>query len=219
MPGFPNPLLFFFYFIDNTSHKFWDQSPSPHYQCCLQVSETVSWHKLRCCYSANILQHWVGGGAWFISAWWSIPEFPEIFPGIELVWIIYVRYCRFKYFPGATFKELLHYIDATLEEGNFEVAVIHVGINDLMNSNNSVDKLLKNIYNMAEKCKNNCIKNVFILDIVKNNRIIDFITQEVNRRIYDDCQKETTVLLSMIVSVVTMSSKMVFIYWIVVNKV
>ena len=130
-----------------------------------------------------------------------------------------MRYCRFKYFPGATFKELLHYIDATLEEGNFEVAVMHVGINDLINSNNSVDKLLKNIYSMAQKCKNNGIKNVFILDIVKNNRIIDFITQEVNRRIYDDCQKETTVLLSMIVSVVTMSSKMVFIYWIVVNKV
>ena len=26
-------------------------------QCCLQVSETVSWLKLQCCYSANILQH------------------------------------------------------------------------------------------------------------------------------------------------------------------
>ena len=26
-------------------------------QCCLRVSETVSWHKLWCCYSANILQH------------------------------------------------------------------------------------------------------------------------------------------------------------------
>ena len=35
--------------------------PSPYYQCCLQVSETFSWHKLRCCCSANILQHWVGG--------------------------------------------------------------------------------------------------------------------------------------------------------------
>ena len=45
----------------NTSHKFWDQSPSPHYQCCLQVSETVSWYKLRCFYSSNMLQHWVGG--------------------------------------------------------------------------------------------------------------------------------------------------------------
>ena len=75
---------------------------------------------------------------------------------------------RFKYFPGATSKELLHYIDATLEESNFEVAVIHVGVNDLMNSNNSVDKLLKNIYSMAEKCKNNGVKKVFISGIVKN---------------------------------------------------
>ena len=126
---------------------------------------------------------------------------------------------RFKYFPAATSKELLHYIDVTLEESNFEVAVIHVGVNDLMNSNNSVDKLLKNIYSMAEKYKKNGVKKIFIRGIVKNNQINDFITQEVNRRIYDDCQKETTVLLSMMVSVVTFSSKMVFIYWIVVNKV
>ena len=68
--------------------------------------------------------------------------------------------------------------------------MIHVGVNDLMNSNNSVDKLLKNVYSMAEKCKNNGVKMVFISSIVKNNRINDFITQEVSRRIYDDCQKE-----------------------------
>ena len=91
---------------------------------------------------------------------------------------------RFKYFSGATSKELLHYIDATLEESNFEVAVIHVGVKDLMNSNNSVEKLLKNIYGMAEKCKSIGVKKVFILGIVKNNRINDFIIQEVNRKIY-----------------------------------
>ena len=43
----------------NTPHKFWDQSPSSHFQYCLQVSETVTWHRLWCCYSANILQDWV----------------------------------------------------------------------------------------------------------------------------------------------------------------
>ena len=32
------------------------------------------------------------GGTWFISAKWTIPEFLEIVPGIELVLIIYVRY-------------------------------------------------------------------------------------------------------------------------------
>ena len=82
---------------------------------------------------------------------------------------------RFKYFSGATSKELLHYIDATLEESNFEVAVIHVGVNDLMNSNDSVDKLLKDIYSMGEKCKSSGVKKVFISGIVKNNRINDLV--------------------------------------------
>ena len=45
----------------NTSHKFCDQFPSLHYQCYFQVSETVSWHKLWCSYTSNILQHWVRG--------------------------------------------------------------------------------------------------------------------------------------------------------------
>ena len=36
----------------------------------------------------------VGGRVWFISAKWTIPEFHEIFTGIDLDLIIYVRYCR-----------------------------------------------------------------------------------------------------------------------------
>ena len=43
--------------FNNTSYEF----SSPHDQCHLQVSGTVSWHKLRCCYSDNMLQRWVGG--------------------------------------------------------------------------------------------------------------------------------------------------------------
>ena len=79
---------------------------------------------------------------------------------------------RFKYFPGATSKELLHYIDVTLEENNFEVTVIHVRVNDLLNSNNSVDKLLKNIYSIAEKCKSSGVKNVFISAMVKTTELM-----------------------------------------------
>ena len=64
----------------NTLHKFWDQSPFPHYQCCLQVSYKYQRQCLGtsfrvatrpiCC---NIEQ---GEGVWFISAKWTIPEFP-----------------------------------------------------------------------------------------------------------------------------------------------
>ena len=79
---------------------------------------------------------------------------------------------RFKYFPGATSKELLHYIDVTLEENNFEVTVIHVRVNDLLNSNNSVDKLLKKIYSITEKCKSSGVKNVFISAMVKTTELM-----------------------------------------------
>ena len=59
-----------------------------------------------------------------------------------------------------------------------------------MKSNNSVDKQSKNICSMAEKCKSSGVKKVFISGIVKNNQINDFIIHEVNRKIYNDCQKE-----------------------------
>ena len=39
---------------------------------------------------------------------------------------------RFKHFPGALPKDLLHYIDPTLEEQNFEAAIIHIGVNYIL---------------------------------------------------------------------------------------
>ena len=39
-------------------------------------------------------------GAWFISAKWTIPEFQEIFPGIDFVSIMYVKYWGFWIYPG-----------------------------------------------------------------------------------------------------------------------
>ena len=67
-----------FFFFDNTSLNFWDQSPSPHYQCCLQVSGRLSWRR-----------------DWFISKQWDILEFQGIFSWIDLVLIIYVKYCKY----------------------------------------------------------------------------------------------------------------------------
>ena len=44
---------------------------------------------------------------------------------------------RFKHFPGAWPKDLLHYIDPTLEEQNFEAAITHIGINDILYDSSS----------------------------------------------------------------------------------
>lgn len=39
-----------------------------------------------------------------------------------------------KGFPGATSKELAHYVLLILQDNKFVTAVIHVGINDLLNN-------------------------------------------------------------------------------------
>ena len=56
-----------------------ETNPLPCYRCCLQVSETVSWHKLRvlllCQYAATLSN---------ISVKWTSPEFPKNFLGIDL---------------------------------------------------------------------------------------------------------------------------------------
>ena len=58
---------------------------------------------------------------------------------------------RVKYFPGETSKDLLHYLNTTLQ--NFFVRVIHLGINDIVNNKNSLNAghVLQSIENIALK--------------------------------------------------------------------
>ena len=46
-------------------------------------------------------------------------------------------YAKMKSFPGATSKELLHYMDPTLKDGIYNTAIIDVGVNDLLNNKNT----------------------------------------------------------------------------------
>ena len=46
-------------------------------------------------------------------------------------------YAKMKSFPGATSKELLHYMDPTLKDGIYNTAIMHVGVNDLLNNKNT----------------------------------------------------------------------------------
>ena len=48
-----------------------------------------------------------------------------------------IKRARFKHFPGASSKDLLHYTDLTLEEQNFEAAIIHTGVNYILYDSSS----------------------------------------------------------------------------------
>ena len=56
-------------------------------------------------------------------------------------------YAQLKSFPGGTSKELLYYVEPTLKNKKFDDALLHVGVNDLLNdeSQDSVQNLMDNL--------------------------------------------------------------------------
>ena len=79
---------------------------------------------------------------------------------------------RIRYFPGATSENLLHYIDTTLQDNSFEVAVIHIGINDIVNNKNSLntDHILQNIKDTAQKCMRYGVQKALITGLLTTSR-------------------------------------------------
>ena len=52
-------------------------------------------------------------------------------------------YAKIRTFPGTTSKEFPHYVTPTLEEGDFDIAILHFGVNDTLQNRNrseAVDK-------------------------------------------------------------------------------
>ena len=94
-------------------------------------------------------------------------------------------WARFKHFPGALSKDFLHYIEPTLEEQNFEAAIIHIGINDIIydSSSQQTNLLPQNIKEIGKKRIRYKVKYVFISSLTFNIRISDKLLNEVNKMI------------------------------------
>ena len=77
-------------------------------------------------------------------------------------------YAKFKTLPGAGSKEMLHYVNPTLESGNFDSAVLHFGVNDLLqktlSKSDTVENLIENIRKAAVKCMSHGVSKVFCVD-------------------------------------------------------
>ena len=59
-------------------------------------------------------------------------------------------------------------MDPTLSEGNYKTAIVHIGINDIINNDNStkVENRLSNSEKIAIKLKKYGIKNVCLSDLI-----------------------------------------------------
>ena len=62
---------------------------------------------------------------------------------------------RFRNFPGATSEKLLHCMDPTLTEGNYDTTIVPLDINDIISNDTStkVENLILNLEEIAIKLK------------------------------------------------------------------
>ena len=56
-------------------------------------------------------------------------------------------------FPGATSKQLRHYMEVNLDN-NIDSVLIHVGIKNMLNSDSNISRLLVNIKDIVNKRRN-----------------------------------------------------------------
>ena len=92
-------------------------------------------------------------------------------------------------FPGASSRQLLHYMDILLEGIQVDTVVIHIGVYDLLNYSNQsrIDMLIKNITCMVEKCRNYGVNNIFMSGIVFTTRVSLGILIQVHNKISNFC--------------------------------
>ena len=93
--------------------------------------------------------------------------------------------------PGVTSKEILHYLDVHLTNFAANAAILHVGVNDLLedNSQSKIENLGKNLRSMVEKCHSYGIKNVFISGLVYTTRIGLPVLERTHEMIVHLCNK------------------------------
>ena len=95
---------------------------------------------------------------------------------------------RIHSFPGATSHQLLHYLDVNLDKYT-DAVVIHIGINDILNSASNVNGLLSNIKHMIKKCRNFGVKYIFISGLVYTKRIITEFLEDVHLKLANVCKE------------------------------
>ena len=117
----------------------------------------------------------------------------------EFNYWLHKGYAQLKSFPGGTSNELLYYVEPTLQNKNFDDALLHVGVNDLLNdeSQDSVQNLLDNLKQIGLKCKSAGVKKVLITGIVVKNKLIRAYISSVNQHISNMCQDNSSSLSSL----------------------
>ena len=112
-------------------------------------------------------------------------------------YLLHKGYAQLKSFPRGTFKEVLYYVESTSKNKKFDDALLHVGVNDLLNdeSQESVQNLLDNLKQIGLKCKSAGVKRILVSGIVVNNKLTSAYISSVNQRISNMCRDNSFVFI------------------------
>ena len=96
-----------------------------------------------------------------------------------------------KPFPGSKAKQMDHHVIPILEQHQYDAAVIHVGINDLLKrrTNINASQIAKDIINIALRCRSHNIAIIFISSIVYSTKVSHTIIQKLNELLLNECTK------------------------------
>ena len=89
--------------------------------------------------------------------------------------------------PGARAEKLNHCATFTLKDESPDVAIIHVGINDLLSRKQNVNEVADEIKNMAVKCRSYNVKQVALSGVVYSTKVNERLIEELNRQIKEFC--------------------------------
>ena len=95
-----------------------------------------------------------------------------------------------KSFPWSKANQLNHHTIPILEEHQYDAAAIHVGINDIlkgMPNNVTVDSICNDILEIALRCRNHNIGEVFISSVAYSSKVSNELIQQLNNLIYKRC--------------------------------
>ena len=104
-----------------------------------------------------------------------------------------IKNCKvdLKAFPGAQANQLINRSRPVLEGNNYDVGVIHVGVNDLLNRRHLNDDVLSeicdDIINMGIRCRNYNIGTIFISGIAYSTRIDIYFLNRLNKMLQESC--------------------------------
>ena len=115
----------------------------------------------------------------------------------EFDYWLHKGYAQLKSFPGGTSKELPYFVEPTLKNKKINDALLHVGVNDLLNDERQdfVQNLLDNLKQIGLKCKSAGVKRVLVSGIVVNNKLTSAYISSVNQRISNMCRDNSFVFI------------------------